>query len=312
METRSAIVAILGRPNVGKSTLLNRIIGEHLSAISPKPQTTARAIRGIYSDDRGQLVFVDTPGIHDSNRLVNRAMVMASTLSARDADILLFLEDLTRFVFPSLQELLISFPPEDFVKEKKSPPGRLVALTKKDLVPQEVAEKAVHQIESAGFRALAVSGTTGEGVPQLLDLLFSMAPQGPHLYPDDIVSDLTLREIVVELIREAIFHHLHEELPYHTFVEIEEFAEDRDPVYIRAVIHVNKPSQKGMVIGAEGKMILQIGKLSRMLIEDFLKRKVYLDLWVKVTPKWVTKPSYVHRLTGIKPHLFSTEKEKKP
>lgn len=312
METRNAIVAILGRPNVGKSTLLNRIIGEHLSAISPKPQTTVRAIRGIYNDPRGQLVFVDTPGIHTSNRLLHQAMMVASSLSARDADLHLFLEDLTAFDFSPIRELLDSFPPEDGLKKRQDPPGRLIALTKKDLVSQEVAERAVAEFERAGFPALAVSGMTGEGIPQLLDLLFSMAPLGPSLYPDDIVSDLTLREIAEELIREAIYHHLHEELPYHTFVEIEEFAEDRDPVYIRAVIHVNKPSQKGMVIGDQGKMILRIGKLSRMLIEEFLKRKVYLDLWVKVSPGWMTQPSYIHRLTRVHPHSLSTHQKRKP
>lgn len=295
MEKRSAIVAILGKPNVGKSTLLNRVVGSHISSVSPKPQTTIRRIRGIFHDQRGQLIFVDTPGLHQGSRLWDRALQAACECAARDADLRLRVVDLTLFSHYGSSNEALGYDPFEITPS-------LVALNKKDLVKEEEVKRACALFEERGIPTVAISAATGEGLDLLLDCLFSLAPPGPPLYPEDLYTDLTLREIVEELIRESLYTHLKEELPYTTFVEIEEFKEEKDPVVIRAVIHVNKPSQKAMVIGEGGKMIRSIGIRARKMCEGFLGKRVYLDLWVKVTPGWNKCHPWVYRITRTHPY----------
>ena len=282
--TRAGIVTVVGRPNAGKSTLLNRVIGQKLSITSPKPQTTRDRVVGILTEHGAQMVIFDTPGLLDPEYPLHAAMRGAALQALRDADLLVYLADATDGPPPPLAEAAgLPHPPAAPV---------LVVLNKADLL--DPAARAA--LVAARPEARLVSATTGEGVPELLAELRERLPESPYLYPDDELSTQPLRFFAAELIRETALEQLNEEVPYSVACEIEEFREDRTPVYIRAVIHVERESQRGILIGAGGARIREIGRVSRGKLEALVGGQVYLDLWVKVLQNWRRKPAALRRL----------------
>lgn len=285
-DTRTAVFAVVGRPNAGKSSLVNRIIGEHLSAVSPKPQTTWSNTRGILTEARGQLVFIDTPGLHDAVTHMNAAMIRAACegIGAADAALVVICSGRLDEVDRRILDLAASRGPV------------VVVLSQIDRVTPEQAAADAAVLGGWGADAVQpVSAVTGEGLPELIDRLFGLASPGELLYPEDDLSDRSVREIVAEHVREALFHELGDELPWKVLVEIEEFRESARPVYIRAVMHVERDSQKRIVVGEGGRKIRTIGTRARRAAEVLLDAPVYLDLWVKVLPKWTQREGALKR-----------------
>jgi GTP-binding protein Era len=285
--TRAGIVTVVGKPNAGKSTLLNRIIGQKLSIVSPKPQSTRDRIVGIHSDQETQMVILDTPGLLDPTYPLQQAMRGAALAAIADADAILYLVDATEAygTLPPLSELARL--------DQAAPPRASIqlVLNKADLLgPDRRAELA-----AAHPDAVFASAVTGEGVSALLESLRARLPESPFLYPGDDVSTQTVRFFASELVRETALEQLQDEVPYSIACEIEEFRESGSPVYIRAVLHVERESQKGILVGAGGQKIRSIGRAARQKIEELLGEKVYLDLWIKVLPNWRRKPAALQR-----------------
>ena len=292
MGTKCGYVAIIGRPNVGKSTLMNSLIGEKLSIVTPKPQTTRTRVLGILTEDDAQMVFLDTPGFLRPRGLLQEAMVREVREGLSEADVVLAITDATdleRTFDEELRELL-----------KSSGRPAVVALNKMDLVGQkEIFEGLKWLYESFPTEVVPISALKGHNLDELKKVLKGFLPEGPFLYPPEVLADQPERFFVAELIREELFLNLGQELPYATAVKVEEFRE-RDPsqgkTYIRATIYVEKPSQRGIVIGEGGAMLKKIGQWARKKIEAFLGRPVYLELWVKVRPKWSRKEATLREL----------------
>ncbi len=281
--TRAGFVTVVGKPNAGKSTLLNRIVGQKLSITSPKPQTTRDRVVGIWSDDTVQMVLFDTPGLLDPEYALQSSMRATALKALRDGDLILYMADATAGPPPSLQ----------VAAELGSPPGApvVLALNKIDRVDQPAREALIAAFPDAHL----ISARTGEGVEPLLRALAELLPESPFLYPDDEISTQPLRFFAAEMIRETALEQLDEEVPYSIACEIEEFREDRTPLYIRAVIYVERDSQRGIVIGARGARVRDIGQASRIKLEALVGAPVYLDLWVKVLPNWRRKPAALRR-----------------
>lgn len=281
---KSGYASITGAPNVGKSTLLNAIVGEKISITSPRPQTTRNKIAGIYTDNRCQIVFLDTPGIHESKDLFNEILVSTAISATSDVDVMCFMVEPVN-------------PPgklDIFILEKIVRPSRvpvILVINKIDTVPNKNALLPLMDFYSRQhnfYSIIPVSALLGDGVRELLDKIVEALPEGPMYFPEDHITDLPERFIVSELIREQIFNLTHKEVPYSTYVSVERFEDnpDRDITVIEATIHVEKDSQKGIVIGKGGRMLKEIGRLSRLNIERFLGRKVFLQLYVRVQEKW--------------------------
>ena len=272
--TRAGIVTVVGRPNAGKSTLLNRLVGEKLAITSPKPQSTRKRIVGILTRDDAQLVVHDTPGLLHPRYALQKAMRSEALAALEDADVIAYLVDGSRGPVEPLQA----------VARLEAPPRAPVVtvINKADLL----APEARLQLAEANPSALFVSATPGDGMPALVDRLVSLLPESPFLYDAEDVSTQHLRFFVEELVRETALEQLEDEVPYSIACEVEEFREDRDPVYIRVVLFVERESQKHIVIGREGERIRQIGMVARTKVENLLGQRVYLDLWVKVLDNW--------------------------
>ncbi len=281
--TRAGIVTLVGRPNVGKSTLLNRVIGQKLAIVSPKPQSTRDRVVGILTRDALQIVFLDTPGLLDPRYDLQRAMRAAARSAIDDADVVLHLLDALEPATESLQEAAaLPHPPRAPVVQ---------AFNKIDrLSPAQRNELRVRAPD-----ALFLSAEQGDGIIDLVDRLEGLSPPSPFLYGDDDVSTHPVRFFVAELIRETTLELLDDEVPYSVAVEIEEFREARIPVYIRAVIYVERESQKRILIGAGGAKIRDIGRVARGKIETLIGSSSYLDLWVKVLPNWRKSPQALSR-----------------
>lgn len=272
--TRAGIVTVAGKPNVGKSTLLNRIIGQKLAIVSPKPQSTRDRVVGIRSEGDVQMIILDTPGLLNPKYALQRAMRATALDALRDADVIIHLVD-------ALDE---SPEPLQVAASLASPPRApvIVAINKADLLStHQRAERRTIQPE-----AVLVSATTGEGLQDLIERAEQHLPESPFLYPADEISTQNLRFFVSELIRETALEQLSDEVPYSIACEIEEFRESRKPVYIRAVLHVERDSQRRILIGAKGERIKRIGQAARTKVEALLEQNVYLDLWVKVLANW--------------------------
>lgn len=282
---RAGVVAILGRPNAGKSSLLNAILGEKLAIVCAKPQTTRSRILGIKNTPGAQLLFVDTPGLHDSCRALNAILNRQAHEAGDGCDVALVLVDLLAG-FGADHAVLLAH-----LRERGTP--AIVAGTKLDRVGAREAPFAPPGAELA----LRVSAHSGEGVPALLDALCERLPESPPLYPEDDLSDRPLRFLAAELVREAATDALEQELPYALAVEIEEFDEFRsDLVKIRANLIVERTSQKKIVIGEGGRRIKQIGIRARREIEKLVGAQVHLELWVKVEPGWTKRPARIKAL----------------
>lgn len=285
--TRAGIVTVVGKPNAGKSTLLNRIIGQKLSIVSPKPQSTRDRIVGIHSDQDTQMVVLDTPGLLDPSYPLQQAMRGAALAAIADADLVLYLADATD------SDLVSTVPPLSHVAGIDAEPRAPVqlVLNKSDLLSPE--RRAA--LAAANPGALFVSAISGDGIPELLAAVRERLPESPFLYPGDDVSTQTVRFFASELVRETALEQLQDEVPYSIACEIEEFRESGKPVYIRAVLHVERESQKRILIGAGGERIRSIGRAARRKIEELVGEQVYLDLWIKVLPNWRRKPAALQR-----------------
>ncbi len=273
VTTRAGHVALVGKPNAGKSTLLNRLLGLKLAITSPKPQSTRVSAVGIVSTESYQMVLLDTPGLLDPSYTLQRSMLASALTSLREADVAVFVHDATTGPAPTLESLV---PAGTLL-----PRVQLVWANKADLL--NAGNRA--QLEATPDLIVG-SAETGEGIEQLLNHVSRRLPVSPFLYPADELSTQPVRFFAAEAIRECALAILHEEVPYGIFVDIEEFRENKSPIYIRAVVYVERDSQKGIVLGAKGRTIREIGTSARTLIERLVENPVYLDLWVKVMPDW--------------------------
>jgi GTP-binding protein Era len=280
-DHRSGFVAVVGRPNVGKSTLVNAYVGQKVAIVSKKPQTTRNRIRGILTRPDVQIVFVDTPGIHQPLHKLGEYMVKTAQHAVPDADVVLFIVDVS--VPPTEEDRIVA----GFLAKCPSPV--LLVLNKMDRLPAGKVEPHTEQYLALGpfDEWMMTCATRGDNLDKLLNMVIARLPLGPRYYPEGQVTDLTERFIAAELVREQVLRLLHQEVPHAVAVVVEEFKERRPGLtYIAATVYVEKESQKGIVIGAKGTMLKQIGKAAREEIERMLDTKVFLELWVKVRRKW--------------------------
>jgi GTP-binding protein Era len=289
-ERHTGYVTLVGRPNVGKSTLLNRFVGEHLSIVTPKAQTTWQRVTGVLTLDSDQLIFLDTPGLLETRDLLQRSMLGAALEALSEADVVLLVIDATYSPSKSDAERITSA-----LEEARAPMH--VALNKVDVA----AEDSVRVWESWVTQNLdlpshRISAQNGDGTDGLLEVLRAALPPGPFLYPEDEIASDPVRFFVAELVRETLFEQFHQEIPYSVFCQVQEYRESQDPVYMRVVIYVERMSQKGMVIGKKGAAIRALGEASRAKIEHFLGCSVYLDLWVKPLRSWRKNRAHLSKL----------------
>jgi GTP-binding protein Era len=278
--TRAGYVTLLGRPNAGKSTLLNRLVGEHLSIVTSKAQTTWRRVTGILTDDDTQLIFLDTPGLLDAGDLLQRSMLASALEALHEADVILMVIDASRPPGSRDTERL-----EAALDEAAAPVH--IALNKADRAQPSTLDRWTGWVgEGARGEPHVVSALEGRGTDELLRGLRASLPMGPFLYPAEDVAADPVRFFAAELVRETVFEQYGEEIPYSVFCQVEEFRENQDPVYIQVNVYAERPSQKRILIGSKGHAIRALGKASRQKIEYFLGRRVYLDLWVKPLKSW--------------------------
>ena len=284
---KSGMVSIVGRPNVGKSTLLNRLLGQKVAIVSKVPQTTRHQIRGIYNDKRGQIVFIDTPGFHRGKDKLDEFMNNASSATFDSVDCLIYLVDTTR---------RIGKEEEAIAQQLKDVKGPLIlAFNKVDLkkdseIPEYISfwEKAKGQpvTDMKKFSMIALSAQEGINIDKLIDLLFEYLPDGPALYPEDQLSDIPQKLVMAETIREKLFGLLREELPHSVGVVIEDIQTVKKILRIKALIYVERESHKEIVIGKKGQMLKTVGTLARQELESMLKTKIFLEIFVKVQENW--------------------------
>lgn len=293
---RSGVVAIIGPPNAGKSTLLNHFLGQKIAIVTPKPQTTRNRILGILTGEGYQIILLDTPGLHKPRELLNREMVRIALDTLAEADVVLFLADATVRTPERLEKLGREFA---VYLQRVSCPV-ILALNKIDQLDKALLLPLLDRYRSLHpFAAMVpVSALQGEGTGLLLEELVRLLPEGPRYYPDDIPTDATERFIAAEIIREKVFLLTRDEVPYSTAVLIDSFQESAGgrPVVIHATILVEQPSQKGIIIGQQGRMLGQIRKKAMPDIEEMLDRKVTLRLWVKVKKNWTSNEQVLRDL----------------
>src|SRR5687768_13668122 len=281
---RAGIVTVAGKPNAGKSTLLNRIIGQKLAITSQKPQSTRDRVVGIRTENDVQMIIFDTPGLLEPKYELQETMRSAALRALEDADVIVYLADASDGDPPPLEEA---------AGLERSPRAPVIeVLNKSDLL----SKTRRSELETSRPDAVFISARTGDSVDGLIERIAQALPESPFLYPDDDVSTQSVRFFVAEMIRETVLEQLQDEVPYCVAVGIEEFREGRSPLYIRAVIYVERDSQKRIIIGAKGSRIREVGQSARKKIETFLGESVYLDMWVKVLPNWRRSTSALERL----------------
>jgi GTP-binding protein Era len=289
---KSGMVALVGLPNVGKSTLLNCLLGQKISIVSPKPQTTRNRILGIVNGEGYQIVLIDTPGLHKASSEMNRAMVRLAMESLKEVDVVLFMVDALSPI-PKKEDT-----PTNYLKGVQTP--ALLLLNKVDLVDkQKVLPLIAHYGNLYDFKAIIpISALRDDGTDLLLQELLKFLPEGPKLYPDNIPTDSTERFIVGEIIREKLFLCTGQEIPYSSAVVVDSFKEREDKalITIHATIFIERDSQKGIVVGRKGSKLQEIGTSARKDIEELLGQKVLLKLWVKVKKNWTKNSSFLKEL----------------
>ncbi|MFW6022756.1 MAG: GTPase Era [Halanaerobiaceae bacterium] len=290
MSYKSGFISIIGRPNVGKSTLINRIIGEKIAITSPRPQTTRNRLQAVYTTEKGQMIFVDTPGIHKAKNKLDNYMMNQAFKSMEGIDLLIFLVDGSTYFGKG----------DDFIYRqiKGINIPVLVVLNKIDQLDKKDLIKKISDYETKiGGDIIPISARDGTNMEELINTIYNYLPEGPKYYPDDMITDQIEQFIVAEIIREKIFYLTREEIPYGVAVVIEEMKERENGLfYIRAYIYVEKKSHKGIVIGKNGKKLKQIGLQARQDIEKLLQTEVYIDLWVKILKDWREKDNLVKRM----------------
>lgn len=285
---KAGYVVIIGKPNVGKSTLLNRLLDMKISAVTPKPQTTRNRILGILTEGENQACFIDTPGIIDPEYALQELMIKQLRTAIMDADVIISMVD------PWLKDA------KNYVEGRDLPKNtpRILVINKIDLVPKKTLLPLIADLENSGACAIIpVSALNGEGIDDLKRTIFKYLPEGEFLYPEDDVSDAPERFFVADLIREKIFEIFKKEVPYASCVLIDEFKErEKGKDFIRAIIYVERQSQKAIIIGKKGAALKSVGKKARREIETFLGKPVFLELWVKVKEKWRKNKKFLKEL----------------
>ncbi len=290
-DFKCGFIALIGRPNVGKSTLLNRLVGERLAITSPKPQTTRHRVLGILNRPGAQLLFLDTPGILDPKGLLNETLVRAALSALGEADVVVWLVDAAS----DPQDPLLLKHLQNFSRPLVVTINKIDLLAKPQLLP---LMEAYHRFFPHA-PIVPISALLGDGLPTLEEEVIRLLPVAPPLYAEDQLTEHSERFLVAELIRERLFHHMGQELPYSVAVQVEEFDETQRPQIVRisAIIYVERQSQKGMVIGKQGRVLKLVGQEARAEIEQLLGARVFLDLWVKVWKNWRRDPRAL-RLLG--------------
>lgn len=292
MAFRSGFVTIIGRPNVGKSTLMNKIIGEKIAIISDKPQTTRNKIQCVYTQEDYQIIFLDTPGIHRPRHKLGQYMVGIAKDTLREVDVILFMVDDSTSIGPGDKYIIEQL-------EGMDTPVILV-INKIDKMNQQSLNELYGKYEDMGLfkNIIAVSALEGANLDNLINLIVNYLPEGPKYFPDYMITDQPERLIVAELIREKILHYTEQEIPHGVAVEINVMAKrsDKDIVDISATIYCEKKSHKGIIIGKNGRKLKGIGKSARKDIEKLLGSRIYLELWVKVKENWRDKNSMLRDL----------------
>ncbi len=283
---KSGFIGIIGRPNVGKSTLLNGILGEKLAIITSKPQTTRNRIVGIFNREDAQFIFVDTPGIHSARTPLNRIMVRTARETFTDSDILLLVVEAGQETTPDdlliIESLKATSVPKFLILNK------IDLIRREQLLPQMDAYRNLHPFAEM----IPISALTGDGIPLLLDELWKYLPEGPRYFPEDLMTDSSERFVAAEIVREKILLLTHKEIPYSAAVVVDAFKEDeaKNLIRISATINVEKDSQKAILIGKKGSMLKEIGTKSRLEMENFFAARIYLELFVRVRKDWTKDP----------------------
>jgi GTPase len=309
--SRAGIVTVAGKPNAGKSTLLNRLVGEKLAITSPKAQSTRHRVVGLRTENDTQMVVLDTPGLLDPRDQLHEAMRGASLAAVRDADVLVYVVDASALRESALRQWVVQhalhvanpdtnelpLPPwptfEEAATLARAPRAHvLTVLNKSDQLPSDLVES----VRRASPDHLTLSALTGDGIDPLVSAITERLPESPYLYPADEISTLPMRFFCAEFVRETAMEQLGDELPHALACAIDEYREGSKPLYIRAVLYVERDSQKAIVIGAGGQQIKKLGRAARVKIEKFVGEPVYLDLWVKVLANWRKKRGAVVRL----------------
>lgn len=290
---RCGFVALLGRPNVGKSTLINVLVGAKVAIVSPKPQTTRTRLLGIRTFPEAQVIFVDTPGIHrHEGSMLNKRMVDVALTAVQDNDVAVFLIDAQRGILPDDEAIARR------LAERRLPV--IVVLNKIDLLPKPALLPLFERMAALlpGREIVPVSALSGENTQDVLHTIMAALPEGPALYPDDELTDQSERVIAQEFIREQLFRTTHQEVPYSTAVVVEEFheREEKPLLTIRAVIYVERASQRAIIIGERGSRLKEIGQRAREQLEAFFGCKIFLELFVKVVKGWTNKRGILHEL----------------
>jgi len=286
-HTRCGMVSIIGRPNVGKSTLLNKIVGEKVAIVSRVPQTTRHQVRGIYNDERGQIIFIDTPGLHLGTDQLDKLMNQSASGTMDDADCIIYLVDTSRQVGEEEENIAAKF------KRIKVPV--ILGLNKIDIRTRNVDDyialwervKGQPVSEIKNFTLMSLSGQKGANVDKLIDVLFDYMPEGPELYPTDIVCDAPQKLVIADIIREKLFKILKKEIPHSLGVVVEDMRPVRKKTMnIKALIFVERDTQKEIVIGKNGEILKKTGTLARKELEELLEMKVFLECYVKTQKRW--------------------------
>jgi len=287
---KSGFVTIIGRPNVGKSTLMNAMLGEKLAIVSDKPQTTRNRITGILTKKDAQVIFLDTPGIHEHKGLLNQYMTKVAKDACAEVDLILFMVEADKKPTPDDVEIL------RFLKGLDT--RVFLVINKVDLVRRENVLPLMDEYSRMHdfTEIVPVSSLRKDNVDDLLATVIGSLPEGPRYYPEDEISELPERFIAAEIIREKIFRLTQYEVPYSTAVVVEEMKDRGEKLYIRAVVYVEKDTQKGIIIGGGGQMLKKLGQLARRDIERLLGASVYLDIWVKVKKDWREKPGALREM----------------
>ncbi|WAH38551.1 GTPase Era [Alicyclobacillus dauci] len=290
MNYKSGFVAIIGRPNVGKSTLLNAMIGQKIAIMSNRPQTTRNRIRGVRTTETSQTIFIDTPGIHTPHHRLGEYMVEVATQTLKEVDLVLFVVDSTTGVHPGEIEIVKQFA------SVKTP--IFLVLNKVDLVDKPKLLDRIHDYQEiyAFDEYVPVSALKEDQTGVLVSLIEERLPDGPKFYPDDMVTDYPEQFIITEIIREKVLQLTQEEVPHSVMVDVEQMERrNNDTVYVNAVIYTERDSQKGILIGKQGQMLKRVGELARRDLEGLLGNRLYLELWVKVKKDWRNRPTVLRQ-----------------